>query len=373
MDFSLSDECGAVDDLAERIFSDQVSPERFRGLGEDQFDRHLWAELANAGLLGISLPEGHGGAGLGFLATALVLERAGRHAAPVPVLPTLVMGAMPIAQFGTSDQKDSILPRVVSGELVVTAALLEPGADPSCPATTASTDGSGWRITGAKTCVPAGLLAGYLLVPASTGGGGVAVFIIDARSEGVEVVPLETTSGSPDARVELSAVRARPDDVVGAPGGGAEVVEWTVARATAALCSQMAGVAAQAVALTASYAKTREQFERPIATFQAVAQRLADAYIDAEALALTSRQAAWRLSQGLRAREEVLIAKYWAAEGGQRVVHAAQHIHGGMGVDRDYPLHRYFLLAKQLELTLGGSTAHLLALGRLLASEPANV
>jgi alkylation response protein AidB-like acyl-CoA dehydrogenase len=123
--------------------------------------------------------------------------------------------------------------------------------------------------------------------------------------------------------------------------------------------------------MTADYTKTREQFDRPIASFQAVAQRAADAYIDAEAVQLTARQAAWRLSEGLPAAEEVAIAKFWAADGGQRVVHAAQHLHGGMGVDRDYPLHRYFLLAKQLELSLGGATAQLLRLGAILASEPA--
>ena len=122
--------------------------------------------------------------------------------------------------------------------------------------------------------------------------------------------------------------------------------------------------------MTAEYTKTREQFDRPIATFQAVGQRAADAYIDTEAIRLTAWQAIWRLSEGLPATAEVAVAKFWAAEGGQRVVHAAQHLHGGMGVDRDYPLHRYFLWAKQLELTLGGATPQLLKLGAILAAEP---
>jgi 3-oxocholest-4-en-26-oyl-CoA dehydrogenase beta subunit len=130
-------------------------------------------------------------------------------------------------------------------------------------------------------------------------------------------------------------------------------------------------VCATALALTGEYTKTRVQFDRPIATFQAVGQRAADAFIDAEAIFLTSRQAAWRLGEGLPAEEEVAIAKFWAADGGQRVVHAAVHLHGGVGVDRDYPLHRYFLLAKELELTLGGTTASLLRLGGILAREPA--
>jgi alkylation response protein AidB-like acyl-CoA dehydrogenase len=141
-------------------------------------------------------------------------------------------------------------------------------------------------------------------------------------------------------------------------------------RATVAYCAVMVGVCEEAVRLTAEYTKTREQFGRVIASFQAVGQRAADAYIDTEAIRLTAVQAAWRLATGLPAAEEVAVAKFWAADGGQRVVHAAQHLHGGMGVDRDYPLHRYFLWAKQLELTLGGATAHLRHLGALLASEP---
>jgi alkylation response protein AidB-like acyl-CoA dehydrogenase len=131
-----------------------------------------------------------------------------------------------------------------------------------------------------------------------------------------------------------------------------------------------AGACATALALTGEYTKTRVQFDRPIATFQAVGQRAADAYVDTEAIRLTAWQAASRLSAGLPASSEVAVAKFWAAEGGQRVVHAAAHLHGGVGVDRDYPLHRFFLLTRQIELTLGGANESLRRLGRTLAAEP---
>jgi alkylation response protein AidB-like acyl-CoA dehydrogenase len=148
------------------------------------------------------------------------------------------------------------------------------------------------------------------------------------------------------------------------------VLDWLLERATVAYCAVVVGVCEEALRLTAEYTRTREQFGRPIASFQAVGQRAADAYIDTEAVRLTAMHAAWRLSSGLPAAEEVAVAKVWAADAGQRVVHAAQHLHGGLGVDRDYPLHRYFLWAKQLELTLGGATAQLRHLGSLLANEP---
>ena len=151
---------------------------------------------------------------------------------------------------------------------------------------------------------------------------------------------------------------------------GASVVNSITEHATTALCIQEAGACASALELTAEYTKTRVQFDKPIATFQAVGQRAADAYVDTEAIRLTAWQAASRLAAGLPAAAEVAIAKYWAAEGGQRVVHAASHLHGGVGVDRDYPLHRFFLLTEQIEFTLGGANDSLRRLGRILADEP---
>jgi alkylation response protein AidB-like acyl-CoA dehydrogenase len=131
-----------------------------------------------------------------------------------------------------------------------------------------------------------------------------------------------------------------------------------------------AGVCEEALRITARYVSEREQFGTRIGTFQAVAHRAADAYIDTEAIRLTAWQAAWRLHAGLDAKDELAVAKFWAAEGGQRVVHAAQHLHGGIGVDTDYPIHRYFRWTKQIELTLGGATVSLLRLGAALAAEP---
>jgi acyl-CoA dehydrogenase len=151
---------------------------------------------------------------------------------------------------------------------------------------------------------------------------------------------------------------------------GVAIITSISEQATTALCVQEAGACAAALDLTAEYTKTRVQFEKPIATFQAVGQRAADAYVDTEAIRLTAWQAASRLSAGLPAASEVAVAKYWAAEGGQRVVHAAAHLHGGVGVDRDYPLHRYFLLTRHIELTLGGANESLRRLGALLAAEP---
>jgi alkylation response protein AidB-like acyl-CoA dehydrogenase len=375
MDFSFNEEQEDLKGLVEKILAGELTPERLKEAeaGEDNFDRVLWKQLAEAGVLGIAVPEAQGGGGYGFLEAALVLEQVGKTVAPVPYYASVVLGALPIARFGTDAQKNALLPGVASGESILTAALTEDGADPLKPTTTAKRDGDSWVLDGVKECVAAGPLADQVLVPASTDDGGVIVAIVAANAKGVKRERQDTTSHHPEARFTLAGVKVADADVLGSAGQGSEILAWLVERATAALCAMTVGVCEEALRMTAEYTKTREQFGRAIATFQAVGQRAADAYIDTEAIRLTAWQAIWRLSEELPATAEVSVAKFWAAEGGQRVVHAAQHLHGGMGVDRDYPLHRYFLWAKVLELTLGGTTPQLLRLGKILADEPVAV
>ena len=373
MDFDPSEEQRQIIELARAIFAEHASHERVRELekrGGLRFDPALWRVMAEAGLLGIAVPEEQGGAGLGFLEIAGVLEEAGRRAAPVPYLETQVLGVLPILRFGSSEQRSRWLAPVARGELILTAALQEDGAPRERPETTAEATGAGFRLRGRRPCVPAGPLAGRILVPA-VADGEIGIFAVDPETEGVRVTPLRTTSGQPEALVELEGAVVPAEDVLVVPGaGGGEALEWLRLHAAAALAMVAVGLCEEALRLTAEYTKTRKQFDQPIAMFQAVGHRAADAYIDAEAVRLSAWQAAWRLAEGLPAEREVAIAKFWASEGGNRVVHAAQHLHGGVGVDREYPLHRYFLMARQLELTLGGATEQLLRLGEHIASSP---
>jgi 3-oxocholest-4-en-26-oyl-CoA dehydrogenase beta subunit len=386
MDFTYSEEQEAVRQLAGQIFTDRVTHERLKELeaaagDEGPLDRDLWKELAGAGLLGIHLSEDVGGAGLDFVAACLVIEAAGRTAAYVPVVETMVYGAVPLSMFGTDAQRKTWLSGVAAGETILTAALAElngevilPGGTE--PATTARANGDGsWSLAGTKACVPAAFAADAILVPAQCKAPdgavtGLGVFIVDPKAPGVTLTRQSTTTGRPEAIVELAEVQVPADGLLGEGVDGAAVVNAMTEFATTALCILEAGACAAALDLTAEYTKTRVQFEKPIATFQAVGQRAADAYVDTEAIRLTAWQAASRLASGLPASAEIAVAKFWAAEGGQRVVHAASHLHGGVGVDRDYPLHRYFLLTRQIELTLGGANESLRRLGQMLADEP---
>ena len=369
MDFTFSEEQDAVRGLATQVFEGHATPERVKEVerSEERVDRELWRALADAGLLAIAVPEEHGGSGLGLAELCLLLEQQGRRVAPVPLWPTLVLGAPAISEFGSPEQQKAWLPGVATGEVVLTAALAEPGAnDPLRPQVTATADGGSWRLDGDKPSVPAGHVADRVLVPASTGDGELGVFLVDPAGTGVERTVAATTDRSKVAHLAFAGAPAEQ-----LPADGRRATAWMLDRALVGLCATQVGVAEGALRMAADYTSERQQFGRPLSTFQGVALKAADAYIDTEAMRVTLWQAAWRLTAGLDATNEVMVAKWWASEGGQRVVHITQHLHGGMGADVDYPVHRYFLWGKQIEDTLGGASAQLARLGRALAEAPA--
>lgn len=370
MDFAFTEEQEALRTLARTIFTDHCAHEQLRAVEAtpEWCHRGLWAELAKADLLGIALPEDVGGSGLRFLDLCILLEEQGRAVAPVPLWATLVLGALPIDLFGSEGQRRRWLPGVAGGETILSAALVENGwDDPSVIRTTARRDGSAWRLDGSKTCVPAAHLAARILVSARSGDAAAGVFLVDPQAAGVRLSRDTATNGEPQFELELDGVAVGADDVLGDPQGGGAIVDWTAQRGLAALCAINAGVADAALRMTAQYLTTRKQFAKPLATFQAVAQRAADAFIQVEGMRWTTWQAVWRLTQGAPARDELAVAKFWSGEGGHFTTYAAQHLHGGMGLDLDYPVHRYFLWSKAIELAFGTPTQHLARLGAALA------
>lgn len=364
MDFTFTEEQETIAKIARQLFEHRATPEHLTDLeaGDVRYDATLWTELAKADLLGIALPENVGGSGHGFLELALLLAEVGAAVAPAPVYATLLLGADTIARFGSDGQRQRYLPGVIAGDHLLTAGLAEPGrSDPTTPATTAHRDGDRWRLDGAKELVPAAQVAHTILVPATVDGAGIGVFLLDANAAGVEIWSSETTHGEPHADIFLDGATVLDDDRLG--DDGREIVESMHTRALVGLCAIQLGVTERALRMAAAYTTQREQFGRPIGSFQAVQQRMADAFIDVEAIRWTTWQAAWLLGQGRPAMREASIAKFWAAEAGARVVATAQQVHGGIGIDTTYPLFRYFLWAKHNELTLGSATQQLARLG----------
>jgi alkylation response protein AidB-like acyl-CoA dehydrogenase len=369
MDFSLTDEQKALTELAAQILRDHTPPERLRKVeqSEDGYDVALWAELAKAGLIGAALPAAHGGSDGGFLDLCLLLEQQGRRVAPVPLLATL-LPALALARFGTRAQRDAHLRDVAAGQRLLSLALQEPGADPRAPVTTATRTGGGWRLAGTKSGVPVADRAATVIVPAGTDQGHTVVLLVDPQADGVRLERQHPMNWEPQFRLTLDGARVGSDAVLGSTETGGTILDWIVDRTTAGLCAIASGACAEAVRLTAEYASNRKQFDKPIAMFQAVGQRLANAFIDHQAVQLTMLQAASRLADELPSPAEIATAKYWAAEGGSRIGHAALHVHGGISIDVDYPIHRYFLWLKTIENTLGAATPQLVRLGALIAA-----
>lgn len=361
MDFTFTEEQETISKLARELFERRATPEHLTELEagpEPRYDAALWTELASVDLLGTALPESAGGTGGGFLELGVLLAEVGWSVAPVPAYATLVLGADPIARHGSSEQQQRFLPGVVAGERILSAGLAEPGrSDPVRPATTARRDGLAWRLDGVKELVPAAQLADTVLIPATTDDGDVGLFLLAMDTPGVAVRPVKTTNREPHADVFLAGATVSERDRLAGP------VESVYTRALIALCALQLGVVDRALHIAAEYTTGREQFGRPIGSFQAVQQRMADAFIDVEAIRWTTWHAAWLAAQDRPAERAARIAKFWAAEAGARVAATAQQVHGGIGIDLAYPLHRYFLWAKHNELTLGPASQQLARLG----------
>jgi 3-oxo-4-pregnene-20-carboxyl-CoA dehydrogenase alpha subunit len=316
MDFTLGETQQAVAQLAAQVLTDPDP----------------WKELARAGLLDVSPPDG-----LGVLEVAVLLTEIGRRAPSMKALATLMTGALPLARWG----RPALLPAVASGELLLTAALREPSHPAPFPPATAVTDAT---ITGLKVGVPYAEQSSLLLVPASFG-----VALVDPHARGVRLTRTPSSSGEPEYAIELD--HAPVEGMLGGP----ECVRDLYQLAVAGACALADGVVAGALALTRDYVASREQFGRPLAAFQAVSQQIADVYIASRTMHLAALSACWRLAGDLDAAPDLEVARYWCAEQATRSVRLCHHLHGGIGMDVTYPLHRFSSLAADLARFLGGA------------------
>jgi alkylation response protein AidB-like acyl-CoA dehydrogenase len=362
MDFSTTEAADDLGGLARTITESVCTPEHQREL-DGRFDSELWAKLIEADILSAASPESLGGGGFGVLEQAAVLVALGRRLAAVPYLESVVLGAGALAKFGPESLRQEWGVPAVNGDKIIAIALDgEMGEGP----VQATGNGDGFKLTGSRTQVYYGSMADGFLVPAETGSG-TMIFLVAKDDAGVTVTDLDTTGHGSVAHLELHGVQT--SRVVGADQGHA-VLTWLTTHSLFGRTAYQLGVLERALELTAEYAREREQFDRPIGSFQAVSARLADGYIDIKGLRLTLTQAAWRLSEDLAADIDVSTAAFWAADAGHRVAHTTVHVHGGVGIDTDHPVHRYFLAAKQTEFAVGGATGQLLRIGRELADTP---
>lgn len=372
MDFTRSEESQQIQELAAQIFADNSGDEALKRFdrGEVAYHSGLWKLLADAGLLGVALDDEFGGSGFAFTELCAVFEEQGRHVAALPLLATTVLGALPIAEFGTPAQKARWLPGVADGSIRLSGALCYPDAGGhGARLPFARREGDGWQLDGALDRVPYADEADAFVIPALADDGDVQFFLVPSDCPGLECESRFGTNHEPIDSLELKGLRLDDADRLGDAGRGADIMRWSGERTATALGFMQLGVLADALRRTAEHTVTRRQFGKPLAGFQAVAHRAADAYIDIEALRSTAWQAAWRISARLPAQAAVASVAWWACEAGHRVGHACQHLHGGIGADLDYPIHRYYLWAKQIELMLGGGNRTLASFGASLSGQ----
>ncbi len=310
MDFKLDEEQQAVRELARGILEKEVDHEHLKQLeaaGED-FDRELWATLARAGLLGLAIPEEHGGMGYGLVELCVLAQELGRVVAPVPALATLAMGATAISSFGSNEQKQKWLPRICTGEAVVAVAMAR-GAwtrEGRAPLTATPDPKGGWTLSGEVSLVQAAGISDLLLVPACLGGGseggGAALFLVDPACRGLQLTGARSATGERLYTVSLDSVTVAEQDLLG--GLQSRAFDRTRDCGLAASCAIQTGVSEKAVEMTAAYVSQRQQFGRPIGSFQAVHHRMADCYVDLESMRWTAWRAAWLLAEGRDAARE---------------------------------------------------------------------
>lgn len=350
MDFALNEDQNALLALADQIFADHCDDAAIAGFAYSAaaYDAVLWQVLADAGLLGLGVAEDAGGSGFGLLEAGLMLERAGAALAPVPLAETLA-AAQTLAECGEVGAE--LLAKMMAGQAMVATA----------PKGRAERAASGWTLSGQWTAVAYGMEAEAMLVSAQDEADALALFLLPCDATGVSREAQVGADSTP-----LALVRAETADAIYV--GEAKLAQRHADRLALLHCARQLGIAGEALRRTAAYTGQRVQFGRPIGSMQAVQQRAADGFIEVEAMRSTLWRALWAWDAGQVRAEDIAVACYWAAMGGHRVTHTAQHHHGGMGADVTYPIHRFFLAARQTASALGGAEAQLATLGAAIAA-----
>ena len=362
MDFSELSHQTEIRDSLDKILSEHCSQERLNQYDENfKHDKDLLSLLSSNGFLGLGLNEKYGGSGENLYDLGILFERLGYHAAPLSLSGCLADVAQTIQKFSKEESCNEILGSIIAGE-IYTSAILEPAnQDPESPITTAEIENNQVVITGTKYLSEIASIAKRILISASSNEG---VLLILVDKDQVKLTELNSTANSPLFKVELDSVRVEREYIIHEKGSGLEALKYLI-QLNMVMRSYIAlGVTEKMTSLIAGYTSEREQFGRVIGTFQAVSHRAADCFIELECLRLVNQQASINLNTNLDCENEALVSKIWAGNACHKISYSAQHLHGGMGVDRDYVLWRYCLLAKECELINGSASQNINRLGK---------
>ena len=359
MKLTLTEEQEMLRKTARDFLADKCSKTFVKQMKESEagYSRELWQEMAELGWMGLAFPDKYSGGDMNFLDLAVLLEEMGRACLPGPFFSTVILGGLPILDFGSEEQKQEYLPKLIRGEKIFTLALTEPGYqnyDSSSIIVEATPDNGNYIINGTKLFVPDAHIADYLLCIARTRPeNGVGIFLTDANNPRISYTVLKTIAGDKLCEVVFDKVPVPKANILGQFDQGWSAVQKIIERATVGKCCEMVGNMQRILEMTIDYAKERKQFDRPIGSFQVIQHYCANMATDVDGARLSTYQAAWMLSEGLPCTKEVAIAKAWIGEASQRVSALAHQIHGAIGVTIEHDLHLYTRCAKAAELAYG--------------------
>lgn len=367
MDFALSEEQEMLRKAARDFLEEKCPKTLVREMEEDEkgYVPELWKEMADLGWIGLPFPEKYGGGGFSFLDLVVLLEEVGRACLPGPFISTVVLGGLPIAEWGTEEQKKDILPQVCEGKAILTLALTEPSAryEAGAVQVKATPEGDDYVISGTKLFVHDAHIADHIIVVARTAEKanpeeGITLFIVDGKSLGISTFVLRTIAGDKQCELTLDKVKVPKGNILGQVDQGWGMVKKIMEWAALAKAAEMMGGAQQVMEMTIDYAKERVQFDRPIGSFQIIQHYLADMSIDVDSSRVSLHKAAWMVSEGIACTKEISVIKGWISEAYRRVTAQAHQIHGAIGFTKDHDLELYFRRAKAGELFYGDADFH---------------
>jgi len=366
MDFGFSEEQEMLRKSARDFLANESPMTYVRQMMEDDrgFTDAQWKKMAELGWMGLILPEEHGGAGLDFVDMVVVLEEMGRVVLPGPFFSTVILGSVALSEAGSAAQRKALLPQLAAGELRVTLAQLEPSAcwDAEGIQLEARQAGGGHRLSGTKLFVPDAHTADLLIVagraPGSKGAEGVSLFLVDAKAPGVTTTLLKTMDQTRKlCEVVLKDVAVPGERILGVPGQGWKLLERVVDRGKVGLCAEMCGGAQKVLEMSVEYAKVREQFGRPIGSFQAIQHKCANMLVEVESSKSATYYAAWAVANDVpEAPLAAAMAKAYCSDAYRHTAGEGIQIHGGIGFTWEHDMHIYFKRAKSSEVTFGDAT-----------------
>jgi alkylation response protein AidB-like acyl-CoA dehydrogenase len=368
MNFALSEEQQMLQSMTKEFVSRESSLRRVRELREDAigFSKDVWKKMAELGWLGMIFPEKVGGQEMGMVESVVVMEELGRGLMPEPMLSSVLMGAMALAQAASEAQQKQWLPGIMEGKTLFTLGYLERQSryDPFDVATTAKRSGQSWTLSGEKIFVPDAAVAERIVVTARTKGGrrdreGVALFLVDPKAKGVKVTEVPMMDWRKRHTVALEGVKVPDSERLAGEQPADQAIEATLGRATVGLCAEMLGAMNQAFDMTVEYLKTRKQFGVAIGSFQALKHRCADQYVQTELARSSVYYAAMCLDENMPdAASAISTAKARCNDAFHLIANEAIQMHGGIGMTDEHDIGFFFKRARVAEVTLGDSAYH---------------